>query len=197
MHVLGFQGMPRRIYTYLPEMQWDPIERDRHVGAFMMALGVLAFLVNALASARYGAPAGDNPWGADTLEWSTSSPPPMYNFRHIPVVRSGNPLWDTLDPQTPNLGPEFGWREAMADAEHGRRQTIATTTMDAVPDHQLILPTPSVWPFWTAMALSVGIVGVMVHPSLLLLGGVLAAGGSSAGTGRSAAIAPSRTMPRR
>jgi cytochrome c oxidase subunit I+III len=176
MHVLGFQGMPRRVYTYLPQMQWDPGNLVVTIGAFVMALGVLAFLVNAVASAWVGERAGDNPWGADTLEWATSSPPPMYNFRHLPVVRSGNPLWDPLDPQRPNLGPAFGWREAMADAADGRRQTIATTAMDAVPDHQLILPTPSLWPFWTAMALTVGIVGVMVHPALLLLGMVLAAG---------------------
>jgi hypothetical protein len=157
-------------------MQWDPGNLVVSAGAFVMALGVLAFLVNASPSARVGAPAGDNPWGADTLEWATSSPPPMYNFRHLPVVRSGNPLWDTARPA--DAGSRTGVRvaEAMADAEHGRRQTIATTSMDAVPDHQLILPTPSLWPFWTAMGLTVGIVGVMVHPALLLLGMVLAAG---------------------
>jgi cytochrome c oxidase subunit I+III len=177
MHILGFQGMPRRVYTYLPEMLWDPMNIVVSVGAFLMALGVFAFLANVALSARWGALAGDNPWAADTLEWSTTSPPPMYNFRYIPVVRSGNPLWDDGDPQAPDLGPGLDWRAAMADARHGRRQTLATTVMDAMPEHQLILATPSLWPFWTAMALTVGIVGVMVHPALLLLGAALAAVG--------------------
>ncbi len=174
MHLLGFQGMPRRVYTYLPEMHWEALNLVVTAGAALMAAGVLAFVVNVLLSARVGEPAGDNPWGADSLEWATSSPPPLYNFRHLPVVRSGNPLWDDMNPQAPDLGPGFGWRSEMADAVHGRRQTIATTAMDAVPDHQLILPSPSLWPFWTAIALSVGFVGVMVHPILLGVGGGLA-----------------------
>jgi cytochrome c oxidase subunit I+III len=177
MHILGFQGMPRRVYTYLPGLQWDPLNLVVTIGAFLMAAGVMIFLANLLISARAGEPAGDNPWGADTLEWATTSPPPMYNFRRIPVVRSGNPLWDGRDPQAPMRDPAFAWREAMADAPHGRRQTIATTAMDAVPDHELVLPSPSLWPLWTAMGLSVGFVGVMVHWSLLFVGGVLAVAG--------------------
>jgi cytochrome c oxidase subunit I+III len=177
MHLLGFQGMPRRIYTYLPEMQWDPMNLLVTAGAFAMAVGVLMFIVNAGLSAWAGEPSGDNPWDADSLEWATSSPPPMYNFRHLPVVRSGNPLWDDLSPVTPDLGPEFAWRTRLADSENGRRETIATTVMDATPDHLLILPAPSPWPFWTAMALSVAIMGVIVHWILLVIGGVLATAG--------------------
>jgi cytochrome c oxidase subunit I+III len=177
MHVLGFQGMPRRVYTYLPDLQWDPLNLVVTMGAFLMATGVMIFFANMLISAKAGEPAGDNPWGADTLEWATSSPPPMYNFRRIPVVRSGNPLWDGLDPQAPRPEPALAWRETMADAPHGRRETISTTLMDAVPDHRLILPAPSLWPFYTAMGLSVGFVGVMVHWSLLVVGGVLAVAG--------------------
>jgi cytochrome c oxidase subunit I+III len=173
MHILGFQGMPRRIYTYLPDVQWDPLNLVATIGAFLMAIGVLVFVLNAILSARWGQAAGDNPWGADTLEWATSSPPPNYNFQHLPVVRSGNPLWDDLDPPTPEAGPGLGWRTAMADTERGRRETIATTVMDAVPDHQLLLPAPSVWPLWTAMALSLAFVGAMVHPILVGIGGIL------------------------
>jgi cytochrome c oxidase subunit I+III len=84
MHILGFQGMPRRVYTYLPDLQWDPLNLVVTIGAFLMAAGVMIFLANLLISARAGEPAGDNPWGADTLEWATTSPPPMYNFRRIP-----------------------------------------------------------------------------------------------------------------
>ena len=172
MHLLGFQGMPRRIYTYLPEMQWTIVNAIVTAGAFLMAASVLAFMVNVWRSTKHGAIAGANPWEADTLEWATASPPPNYNFRYLPVVRSGNPLWDDMHPLTPESGGAPAWREAMADAEHPVRETIATTPMDGTPDYQLILPTPSLWPFWTAMALSIAVVSVMVHPALLLVGGL-------------------------
>jgi cytochrome c oxidase subunit I+III len=173
MHLLGLQGMPRRVYTYLPEMQWGMVNMVVTVGAFIMAAGVLAFMVNMAWSATWGAPAGANPWNADTLEWATSSPPPNYNFRYLPVVRSGNPLWDHVHPLTPDAGGGLAWREAMADAEQPIRETIATTALDGAPDYQLVLPVPSLWPFWTAMALSVGVIGVMVHPLMAATGAVL------------------------
>jgi cytochrome c oxidase subunit I len=173
MHLLGMQGMPRRVYTYLPETQWAILNVVVTVGAFVMALGVLVFMVNIVRSARHGEVAGANPWGADTLEWATSSPPPNYNFRYLPVVRSGNPLWDDLQPVAPDAEPTLRWRASMAEAESTERETVATTLLDGMPDYQLVLPAPSLWPFWTAMALSGAVVGIMAHPVLLLVGGIL------------------------
>jgi cytochrome c oxidase subunit 1 len=87
MHLLGLHGMPRRVYTYLPETGWGDLNFLATVGAGVIALGVLVFVVNVLKSRVAGETAGDNPWDADGLEWETASPPPSYNFFHIPTVQ--------------------------------------------------------------------------------------------------------------
>src|SRR5215213_2020600 len=91
MHLLGLAGMPRRVYTYQPEMGWNGMNLFVSLSALILAVGFLLFFVDAVRSARHGKPAGDNPWNAPTLEWATASPPPPYNFRHIPVVASAYP----------------------------------------------------------------------------------------------------------
>lgn len=91
MHLLGLLGMPRRVYTYLPGLGWDSANMLSSMGAYLLALGILVFIINWLRSLRYGEPAGDDPWQAGTLEWATTSPPPAYNFRLIPTVRSLEP----------------------------------------------------------------------------------------------------------
>src|SRR3954449_9712520 len=85
MHHLGVHGMPRRVYTYTDEMGWGPLNLLATAGAVVIAVSVLLFIVNALRSHRGGMLAGENPWGAGTLEWATSSPPPSYNFDRQPI----------------------------------------------------------------------------------------------------------------
>ena len=102
MHWLGFWGMPRRTYTYAPGRGWEHMNMLATIGAGIQALSVLVFLWNIVHSLRSGADAGDDPWDAWTLEWTTSSPPPEYNFEKIPVVRSARPLWDLKHPQDPD-----------------------------------------------------------------------------------------------
>lgn len=104
MHWLGMLGMPRRIYTYPADRGWDLWNLIASVGVPVQALAVLLFVVNIVYSLRYGAPAGDNPWEAWTLEWATTSPPPGYNFATVPVVTSRRPLWDLQHPDDPD-GP--------------------------------------------------------------------------------------------
>jgi cytochrome c oxidase subunit I+III len=80
MHISGLLGQPRRTYTYASGLGWDVWNVLATIGAFMLAVGILVTLINWLQSARRGAPAGNDPWKSETLEWSTTSPPPEYNF---------------------------------------------------------------------------------------------------------------------
>ncbi|HXN29929.1 MAG TPA: cytochrome c oxidase subunit I [Candidatus Acidoferrales bacterium] len=102
MHIPGILGMPRRIYTYEPGRGWELWNFVVTIGAFLQAAGVLVLVVNFLWSLRRGELAGNDPWDAWTLEWSTSSPPPDYNFAATPLVRSRRPLWDLKHPEDPD-----------------------------------------------------------------------------------------------
>ena len=102
MHIPGILGMPRRIYTYEPGRGWENWNLIVTIGAFFQAAGVLVFVFNLLWSLWKGELAGNDPWDAWTLEWSTSSPPPDYDFAETPVVRSRRPLWDLKHPEDPD-----------------------------------------------------------------------------------------------
>lgn len=94
MHILGLLGMPRRYFDYPADRGWTEFNFLATLGAFLIALAVLIFMVNFVLSAWRRVPAGDDPWEANTLEWATTSPPPDYNFPRIPEVDSARPLWD-------------------------------------------------------------------------------------------------------
>jgi cytochrome c oxidase subunit 1 len=102
MHVSGMLGMPRRIFTYEPDRAWELWNQMATVGAFLQAPSYAIFVYNVVASLWKGKPAGDDPWDAWTLEWTTTSPPPSYNFETIPTVHSRRPLWDLKHPDDPD-----------------------------------------------------------------------------------------------
>jgi len=102
MHIPGLLGMPRRIYTYEPGRGWDIWNLIITIGVLFQGAGVLVFVYNMVSSYFKGELAGDDPWDAWTLEWTTSSPPPDYNFAKIPVVHSRRPLWDIKHPEDPD-----------------------------------------------------------------------------------------------
>ena len=102
MHIPGLLGMPRRIYTYEPGRGWDIWNLICTVGVFFQAVAIIVFIGNLLWSYFNGTSAGNDPWDAWTLEWSTSSPPMEYNFAKIPVVKSRRPLWDIKHPEDPD-----------------------------------------------------------------------------------------------
>jgi len=102
MHIAGMLGMPRRIYTYEAGLGWEIWNQLTTLGAIVQVPSFAIFAYNLIASLWKGAPAGDNPWDAWTLEWSTTSPPPSYNFETIPTVHSRRPLWDLKHPDDPD-----------------------------------------------------------------------------------------------
>ncbi|HLH41864.1 MAG TPA: cytochrome c oxidase subunit I [Bryobacteraceae bacterium] len=93
-HILGMDGMPRRVYTYPARPGWAAMNMLSTAGVFVIGLSILALLANILSSLRSGQPSGPNPWNAWTLEWATSSPPPLHNFQTVPPVLGRRPLWD-------------------------------------------------------------------------------------------------------
>ena len=101
-HIAGILGMPRRIYTYDPGRGWEIYNMISSIGALFQAAGVCCLLLNLFRYLRHGAVAGNDPWDAWTLEWSTTSPPPEYNFETLPEVRSRRPLWDLKHPEDPD-----------------------------------------------------------------------------------------------
>jgi cytochrome c oxidase subunit I+III len=161
MHVLGLHGMPRRVYTYLPETGWGDLNMLATVGAFVLGLGVLVFVANALTALKTGAPAGDDPWGGESLEWSTSSPPPSYNFQRLPTVAGRSALWSRRDDQ-----PE------VTGMRSDRREVLVTNTLDADPDHVDVLPGPTIWPFFLAVGVAVTFIVSIFTPWGVLVGAV-------------------------
>jgi cytochrome c oxidase subunit 1 len=158
-HILGLKGMPRRVYTYQPELGWGTLNLVVTAGAFVMALGLLVYLANVVISLRRGAIAPANPWQAPTLEWAQASPPPPYNFLPSPTVSGRNPLWDEPETQPAVVG-------IRADA----RYVLVTRVMDAEPDHVEEMPGPSVWPFVTAVAVSALFIGSIFTPWAVVWG---------------------------
>jgi cytochrome c oxidase subunit I len=102
MHIPGILGMPRRIYTYEADRGWMIWNMIVSSGAVFQTIGTLIFVYNLIWSYFKGPAAGADPWDAWTLEWSTTSPPPSYNFAVIPTVESRRPLWDLKHPEDPD-----------------------------------------------------------------------------------------------
>jgi cytochrome c oxidase subunit I+III len=161
MHILGLQGMPRRVYTYQPDMPWHSLNMFVSLSAIILVAGFLVFFVDVIRAARRGAPAGDNPWDAPTLEWATSSPPPSYNFVHIPVVSGPNPLWET--PELLSVGT--GLRT-------DRRELVVTTLTTATPEAREASPRNSIWPLWTAIATSIMLIWSIFSPWAVVWGSI-------------------------
>jgi cytochrome c oxidase subunit 1 len=93
-HSAGMSGMPRRVFEYHATGSLHGYNLASTIGSFILALGVLVTVYNAIASIRAGRRAGPDPWRGNTLEWFTTSPPPPHNFDVIPTVRSFEPMKD-------------------------------------------------------------------------------------------------------
>jgi cytochrome c oxidase subunit I+III len=150
MHLTGLRGMPRRVFTYAPDMGFDVLNLVSTIGAFILASGVLVLVVDIVRPKRKQPFADRNPWNAGTLEWVQEMPGEPWGIRSIPEIDGRYPLWDQ-----PNLLRDVDeGRFYLPDAEEGLRETIVTSVVDARPQYCQRLPTSS---FVTmAAALTVG-----------------------------------------
>ncbi len=153
--------MPRRVYTYQPELGWATLNQIASAGAALMAIALLLDLANIVIALHRGEPAGDNPWQAPTLEWATASPPPPYNFEPLPTVSSREPLWQP-DPNQP----------VVVGLASNKREVLVTHLMDAEPDHTPEEPGPTIWPFLAAIAVSVLFVWSIFTPWGVVYGSI-------------------------
>lgn len=153
MHILGLYGMPRRIYTYPADMGWSTMNFTSTIGAVTIAVSMLLFVFNAIRSYRSGASAANNPWSGGTLEWATTSPPSPHNFDVVPVVHGRYPLWE--EPAKP---------DHVTGLAANHREQLITSVIDAHPDHRSSFPEPSIWPFLSAIAVSILFIGSIYTP---------------------------------
>jgi cytochrome c oxidase subunit 1 len=123
------------------------------VGAVLLLIGGAVLVYNVVRSYAAGAVASDNPWDADTLEWATSSPPPVYNFLYIPLVEGRSAVWDR-SPDTPVI---VGIRSEC-------REVLVTGVLDAEPSNKTEFPEPSIWPFLCAVVTSAFFIGSIFTP---------------------------------
>jgi cytochrome c oxidase subunit I+III len=161
MHFLGLRGMPRRVYTYSPDMHWQPLNLLATSGVIFMTAGLLVFLWNFFESKTCGQIAGANPWGAGSLEWAVTSPPQCYNFAAVLTVNGREALWTA----TPDQPVVTGLREDI-------RELLVTNSLDAEPDHRELSEGSSIWPFLTSITVSAAFVGSIFTPWAVPIGAV-------------------------
>jgi cytochrome c oxidase subunit 1 len=161
MHILGLEGMPRRVYTYQPDLAWHGLNLVVSASSAILIAGFLLFFVDAVRSARYGLPSGPNPWDAPTLEWATPSPPPSYNFARIPLVNGPNPLWEQ---------PEELW--VATGLRVDRRELVVTSMAAAEPEAREASPRNSIWPLWTAIATTIMLIWSIFTPWAVVWGAI-------------------------
>jgi cytochrome c oxidase subunit 1/cytochrome c oxidase subunit I+III len=155
MHIAGLLGMPRRVYTYPAGLDWQPWSLVATVGAYILAVGLLLVLAGVVHAMRRGRPAGDDPWGGDTLEWATTSPPEPYNFPVIPRVHSLHPVWDERTAES--TGPGATEDRILAKG----RQTVLTSELDGSYERPVDMPEVTLRPFVAAAGLLVMFVGLL------------------------------------
>jgi cytochrome c oxidase subunit I+III len=148
MHFLGLHGMPRRVYTYLPDRSWATLNIVASTGVVFMTLGLLVFLVNVARTRRSARTASENPWDSGSLEWAVPSPPPPYNFLFPPTVNGREALWTARTDQPVVTGLRTDIREG-----------LVTNSLDSQPQYKEEMAGPSIWPFITSVVVSIVFVG--------------------------------------
>jgi len=162
MMILGFLGMPRRIYSYSEGTGWDFWNMVATAGAFLIGLSILVFMFNVVLSLRRKDRAGPDPWDGRTLEWTIPSPPPAYNFAEIPTVRARDAFWhrkyveDETGRPVPIVGGGAQETEEDEQAEGG--------------GHGIHMPSPSFFPLIAAIGLPIIATGLIYDAAIVAVG---------------------------
>ncbi|MGZ4957916.1 MAG: cytochrome c oxidase subunit I [Methylomonas sp.] len=159
MHWTGLLGMPRRVYTYRTGLGWDLPNSISSIGGFILAMGIAMVLLDIVLHFRFGRPAGINPWQADTLEWTTDTPPQPYNFINLPACPTRYPLWKQQALQTTAAESHHD----LSEIGHGRRETWGTDPVTGSLREVIHLPGNSWLPFYTALALSMLCIALLIR----------------------------------
>ena len=173
MHFTGLLGMTRRAYTYSADLgDWVAwLNLVSTAGGFVIACGVVAFLVDLALALRHAEPAKTNPWHAGTLEWALRPPAPVWNFNSLPTVRDRDPLW-----AAPELAADLHRGAGhLADAAHGRRETLGTSLRAAEPETVIVLPGNTLVPLVAAAVLTLGLTAFLLGYYGLAAGALAAA----------------------
>jgi cytochrome c oxidase subunit 1 len=195
MHFSGLLGMPRRIYRYDAGQGWDEFNMMSSIGVIFLSVGMLFFIWNFFRSRRTGIIAGNDPWGAPTLEWTIPSPPPEYNYATLPTVRSRYPMWDMKSPRLTSEVPHSRAGDARVDVEVAGRDVGSAKPMggastrpnpdaglperNALPMHRsaaelgIPMPSPTIKPLIAAAGLTLLFGGMLIGWWLVGLGGLL------------------------
>jgi cytochrome c oxidase subunit I+III len=158
MHLVGLEGMPRRVYTYPAGMGWGTDNLIETIGGYITAIGILVLLGNLVVSYFRGPRAGPDPWHGATLEWTISSPPPEYNFAVIPRVSSAYANWDAADREADRRR----LAEGVMMLDEGHEQPVSSP-VDGWFSEIVQMPHDSPWPIALAAALSLVFVALVIH----------------------------------
>jgi cytochrome c oxidase subunit 1/cytochrome c oxidase subunit I+III len=158
MHIVGLLGMPRRNYTYPGGLGWTSYNLAETIGGYITLVGILLLIGNLIVSYVRGAPAPADPWHGATLEWTTSSPPPPYNYAVIPKVSSAYPNWDEEDRAEDREKLATGTFVLMDGHEQ-----VAVTPVDGTFDEVVEMPHESPWPALLGLSLLLVFFMLVLH----------------------------------
>jgi cytochrome c oxidase subunit 1 len=186
MHFAGLNGMPRRIWSYDANQGWDIENHIATIGAYVLLVATAIFVYNLVRSRKFGVVAGNDPWGAPTIEWSIPSPPPDYNYARIPTVTSRYPMWDVKSPRLTAFVPHGKEAEtqvtvAVGGKAAGSISTPSDTQLNAENAHPsaaelgIHMPTPTIKPLIATIWLTLSFVGLMwnKHVGIMVASGIL------------------------
>ncbi|KJR99671.1 MAG: hypothetical protein VR65_15570 [Desulfobulbaceae bacterium BRH_c16a] len=173
MYIIGLLGMRRRVYTFPEDLGVGTLNLISTIGAYVLALGFTIALLSLFWSAWRGRPAGGDPWGGGTLEWSIASPPPTYGYRRPPVVQDRYPVWNPVSQEGRNSELN-AVAEILEFRPSGWRATLVTDVTNARPQALQYLPGSTIMPFMVSVVILSAAVSFLAKSFILagLMAGV-------------------------